>query len=65
MSEVAYRSRVHVVRKQGPDRVAAMPAGEDVPFGVHSEIAAHYGVEMEGRSPTSTTLDYIVAATAG
>jgi hypothetical protein len=65
MFEVVYRSHVQVVRHGGPDRTARMPAGESVAFGVHSEIAAHYGVQMEGRTPTSTTLDYVVAAAAG
>jgi hypothetical protein len=65
MGEVVYRSQVHVVRRGGPDRVASMPAGEAVAFGVHSEIAAHYGVDMAGRDAASTTLDYVVAAAAG
>ena len=46
MSEVVYRSRIHLVRNQGPHRSATMPAGETVEFGVHSEVAAHYGVAM-------------------
>jgi hypothetical protein len=65
MADVAYRSEVHVRREQGPQRLATLPAGEQVGFGVHGAIAEHYGVDMEGRDPTSATLDYVVAAAAG
>jgi hypothetical protein len=65
MQDVAYRSVVRVIRHGGPDRTAHLPAGEDVRFGVHSEVAEHYGVEPERHAPTSTTLDYLVAAAAG
>jgi hypothetical protein len=34
-------------------------------FGVHSEIAAHYGVDPQVHAPHAATLDYIVAAAAG
>jgi uncharacterized OsmC-like protein len=34
-------------------------------FGVHSEIAAHYGVDTEVVEPHNATLDYVVAAAAG
>jgi len=34
-------------------------------FGVHGEVAAHYG-RLEGQyEPHATTLDYVVAAAAG
>jgi len=36
-----------------------------VMFGVHSEIAAHYGVDPERYTPHATTLDYVVAAAGG
>jgi hypothetical protein len=36
-----------------------------VAFGVHSEIAEHYGTDMTQQDPHSTTLDYLVAAAAG
>jgi hypothetical protein len=36
-----------------------------VVFGVHSEVAAHYG-QVEGQyEPHATTLDAVVAAAAG
>lgn len=65
MGEVVYRSRVRVVREHGPLRTAEMPAGERTAFGVHSEIAAHYGRDPDELDPVSATLDYIVAAAAG
>ena len=59
-----YTSRVRIERKQGPLRLAYLPATpQPVAFGVHSEIAEHYGVDVQ--TPTATTLDYIVAATGG
>jgi hypothetical protein len=40
---------------------------EDAPvvFGVHDEIAAHYGQQEGQYRPHATTLDYVVAAAAG
>jgi hypothetical protein len=64
MSEVVYLSRVRIERDRGPYRRAFLPAEEDpIEFGVHSEIAAYYGVEPE--KDIATTLDYVVAATGG
>jgi N-hydroxyarylamine O-acetyltransferase len=37
----------------------------DVGFGVHGAIAEHYGVSEDEFPPTSTTLDYVVAAAGG
>jgi hypothetical protein len=34
-------------------------------FGVHSEVAEHYGVSPEQLEPYDTTLDYLVAAAGG
>ncbi len=65
MGDVVYRSEITLVRNRGPHRTALLPAGESVDFGVHSEVAAHYGVSMEGKTAISTTLDYVVAAAAG
>lgn len=61
---VVYTSNVRLVRHGGPDRTAWLPAGEEVAFGVHGPIAEHYGA-AEAADPTSTTLDYIVAAAGG
>jgi hypothetical protein len=38
---------------------------EPVKFGVHSEVAEHYGVDPNVHEPQATTLDYVVAAAAG
>jgi hypothetical protein len=66
MEEVVYRSRVTVERLEGPLRRATLPAGtEPVYFGVHSQIAEHYGLDPEVLEANPTTLDYLVAAAAG
>ena len=67
MSEsVAYTSRVKIERIKGPLRRAYLPQEkEPVLFGVHSEIAEHYGVDTQVHDPHAATLDYVVAATAG
>ena len=38
---------------------------EPVRFGVHSEVAEHYGVDPDRFPPEPTMLDYVVAAAAG
>lgn len=64
--EVVYRSRVQVEPVKGPLRRAYLPAEEEpVLFGVHSEIAQHYGVDVSAHEPHAATLDYLVAAAAG
>ncbi|MDH3732331.1 MAG: hypothetical protein OEU54_02310 [Gemmatimonadota bacterium] len=64
MSDVVYKASIEIERLRGPDRIAHLPATEEpVAFGVHSAIAAHYGVEPE--TETATTLDYVMAATGG
>lgn len=66
MSEPTYTSRVRIERIEGPMRRAWLPAeAEPVLFGVHSEIAEHYGVDPERFPPQATTLDYVVAAAGG
>ena len=62
---VAYRSRITLQRIKGPLRVAQLPIDGDVKFGVHSEVAEHYGVSPDVSEPHATTLDYVVAATSG
>ena len=66
MSDDVYTSKVRIERIRGPLRRAFLPAQEEpVMFGVHSEIAEHYGVKPEDYPPTATTLDYVVAAAGG
>jgi hypothetical protein len=66
LGEVVYRSHVTVTRHRGPLRTAMLPA-EDRPvtFGVHDEVAEHYGTDPAETEPHATTLDYLVAAAAG
>ncbi len=65
-SEDVYTSKVRIERIRGPLRRAFLPAQEEpVMFGVHSEIAEHYGVKPEDFPPMATTLDYVVAAAGG
>jgi len=61
-----YQSHVRVERVKGSLRRAYLPAeGQPIWFGVHSEIAEHYGVDMSVHEAHATTIDYVVAATAG
>jgi hypothetical protein len=63
---VVYRSHVRIERLKGPIRKAFVPfESEPITLGVHSEIAEHYGVDPDVYEPHTTTLDFIVAATAG
>lgn len=64
--QVVYTSNVKIERVKGPLRRAYLPQVESpVMFGVHSEIAEHYGVDPEVHDPHATTLDYVVASAAG
>lgn len=63
---VVYRSRSRIERIRGPLRRAYLPAAtQPVFFGLHDEVAEHYGVVPEVHPPQTTTIDYLVAATAG
>jgi hypothetical protein len=63
---VTYVSRVRVELVVGRIRRAYLPAEEEpVMFGVHSEVAAHYGVSPGAEEPHASTLDYLVAAAGG
>ena len=66
MGEVVYRSEATIERISGPLRRARLP-GETQPvmFGVHGEIAEHYGRAPGTYEPHAATIDYVVAATAG
>jgi hypothetical protein len=66
MAEPTYVSKVRIERLGGPQRLAHLPAqDEPVAFGVHAEVAEHYGVDPDRFPPRPTTLDYVVAAAAG
>jgi hypothetical protein len=62
--EPKYVSRVSVERIKGPLRRAELPHAS-VEFGVHDEVADHYGVPRGSDVERTTTLDYLVAAAAG
>ena len=63
---VVYRSKVRIERIKGPLRRAYLPVEpQPIFFGVHSEIAEHYGTDLHIHEPHAATLDYLVAAAAG
>ena len=67
MSEVIYTSKSRIERKKGPYRVAYLP-GEPNPvvFSVHGAIAEHYKVDPKLLTEShASTIDYVIAATAG
>ena len=67
MSEIVYVSKSRIERKQGPLRVAELP-GEPKPvyYSVHGAIARHYKVDPEKiKESHSSTIDYVISATAG
>ena len=60
------RLAARIERIRGPLRRAYLPGeAEPVAFGMHSEIAEHYGVPPGSESERAATLDYIVAAAGG
>ena len=64
--EAVYTSKVRIERIKGPVRRAWLPAEDTaIIFGVHSEIASHYGVPPDAFPAHATTLDYVVAAAGG
>jgi hypothetical protein len=66
VADAAYVSRVRVEPVRGRVRRASLPIREEpVLFGVHSEVAEHYGVSPGEEEPHDTTLDYLVAAAGG
>lgn len=61
-----YLSEIKIIREGGPNRLAEMPVGDQpVFFGMHGPVAEHYGADPEQVEERNTTLDYVVAATAG
>jgi hypothetical protein len=66
VADVVYRPRIRIERVHGPLRRAYLPAREEpIEFGVHDEVADHYGVPRGSDVERATTLDYVVAAAAG
>tara|TARA_B100000749_G_C18368777_1_gene440796 strand:- start:81 stop:305 length:225 start_codon:yes stop_codon:yes gene_type:complete len=65
-NQIVYVSNVTIEPVTGAIRHAYLPPDKtQVTFGVHNEIAEHYGVDASEAEAHSTTLDYIVAATGG
>ena len=67
MSDVVYVSKVRIERKIGPLRIAYLPGqSQPVIFSVHGAIAQHYKVDPSKLTEShATTIDYVIAATAG
>ena len=67
MSDVVYVSKVRIARKAGPLRMAYLPGeAQPVAFSVHGAIAQHYKIDPATLTGThASTLDYVIAATAG
>jgi hypothetical protein len=67
MSDVVYVSRSRIVRRQGPLRIAYLPGeSQSVIFSVHGAIAEHYKVDPTSlKESHSSTIDYVISATAG
>jgi len=67
MNDVVYVSRSHIERRKGPLRIAYLP-GEAIPVmcSVHGAIAEHYKVDPATLQEShSSTIDYVISATAG
>ena len=67
MSEIVYVSNSKIERKQGQLRVAHLPGeAQPVIFSVHGAIAEHYKVDpAKLKESHSSTIDYVIASTAG
>ena len=67
MSDVVYVSKVRIERKAGPLRIAHLPGeSQPVAFSVHGAIAEHYKIDPAKLTGShASTLDYVIAATAG
>ncbi len=67
MGDVVYVSKARIERKVGPVRIAKLPGEKDpVTFSVHGAIAAHYKMDpAKLGEPHTSTIDYVIAATAG
>ena len=67
MAEVAYTSKVRIERIKGPIRLAYLPGeSQPVTFSVHGAIAEHYKIDPSTLGDShASTIDYVIAATAG
>ena len=67
MGDVVYVSSSHIERRRGPLRIAYLPGErQPVAFSVHGAVARHYKVDPATlKESHASTLDYVIAATAG
>jgi hypothetical protein len=67
VSEIAYVSKARIEREVGPVRIAHLPGeSQPVTFSVHGAIAEHYKVDPAKLTEShASTIDYVIAATAG
>ncbi len=67
MPDVIYTSNVRIERVRGPLRLAYLPGeSQPVSFSVHGAIAEHYKVDPSALGAVhASTIDYVIAATAG
>ena len=67
MGDVVYVSTSRIERRQGPLRIAYLPGEcQPVTFSVHGAVAKHYKVDPAAlKESHASTLDYVIAATAG
>ena len=67
MSDVVYISKSRIEREQGPLRTAYLPGeSQPVKFSVHGAIAEHYKMDpAKLQESHSSTIDYVISATAG
>ena len=67
MAAVAYTAKIRIERRKGPLRIAYLPGEmQPVTFSVHGAIAEHYKVDPASLTDShASTIDYVIAATAG
>ena len=66
MSEPVYLSHVTIEPYGGPMRRAYLSSHKGpVLFGVHAEIAEHYGIDKDAYPPDYYDYRYLIAAAAG
>jgi hypothetical protein len=67
MATVAYTAKIRIERQKGPLRIAYLPGeAQPVTFSVHGAIAEHYKVDPASLTDShASTIDYVIAATAG
>ena len=67
MAAVAYTAKIRIERRKGPLRIAYLPGeAQPVTFSVHGAIAEHYKVDPASLTDShASTIDYVIAATAG